>query len=361
MRQIVSRLLWTVGIGFAIVVRLLARRHPHKQEAPPKPTDATRLHVAPEKRLGRRRLTLLAGAVACLAASGLCLYAGLQLLPPSYVEPGLGFEGAGAIDVYVSDPTVNMELDIVVFDSLEAGSGDIPVGYGLPPGREPTPRMLVWMDGKNEEVVDWAIVLTGGARYQQPLPLPAIHEPMDAFGPQFQDYFGASIRVDGKAQIIEGRAFVGPQAPTNRIADWDGQAVGPFIFRSGSWPTYKSKTVVVLPKVGPGLEDGVPGSAAHLVAPANFDPHVTLAVSILPELLRIDSAEPVPPNRASEALTWSGHGLEDGITVAYADVSKESREASDAVVGGVLLGISATVALSALAFLWRLLRTKGVG
>jgi hypothetical protein len=221
--------------------------------------------------------------------------------------------------------------------------------------------MFVWIDGKKEEVVDWAIVLTGGARYQEPLPLPAVREPMDAFGPQFQDYFGASMRVDGEAQIIEGRAFVGPHAPTNRIADWDGQAVGPFIFRSGSWPSYKSKTVVVLPKVRPGWEDGVPGSTAHLVAPASFDPHVTLAVSILPELLRIDSAEPAAPSRASGVLTWSGRGLEDGITVAYTDVSKESREASDTIAGGVLLGISATVALSALAFLWRLLRTGGVG
>jgi hypothetical protein len=269
---------------------------------------------------------------------------GIQFLPPSYNLPDT--RPPGAVEVYVSDPDVRVFLNVIVFDV----DWDFPALPAAPTTDEPSPspKMILQIEGDEDKVIDWAVVFTGAAR------LPERSQPSE--GPTELDgmLLGATTRVMGDMQIVEGKATVGPKAWTTRQMDWFDESVGPFFFRSGAWPSYGSKTATVLPAYG-GMEHFANAEfdrGLRLGEPANLEVTVGLMIEPPGDFLRVDGTEPhTDPIEAGTTdptrLQWTGSAFPEGIRVLYTDVASEADESSRAVVAGVLLGLAGSALLSA--------------
>jgi hypothetical protein len=335
---------WLVGL--AIVVLVVASR---RRGASPEPATAPQ-----EGRSPQRLVEVCYGAPApsnhyrslSLVVLGVVVsWLGVQLIPPAYNVPTQPTHGS--VEVFISDPAVEMTLDVSVFDE----TGDLP--------RET--KMVLWMSSAREQIVDWAVVLSGTARY-------ASNDPYDGTTVIDGLLLGARMKPIGDLQVWEGRATVGPSTWTNRYMDWHDEAVGPYFWRSASWAGYGSKNAVVLPAFGGATHLAVAQSTSEsrLHPVTDLGVHVGLYVSPPGQFLRIDASDPqgrlVELNASeSEATTgvvglgpitqliWSTErGFPNGIRLLYSDVAAEASESSRSIAAGVLLGLGGSTLISGL-------------
>jgi hypothetical protein len=362
-------LLTIVGLLLAAVGALVGRRgrsEPHplgRSQAPlgdmPRPEGSvgsarTRLRVESATGSGRR---IFVRPLAATAGALVAAWLGFRLVPPVLPDPTIPFDDRGAVEVYVSDPSVVADLDVVFFDSLEfdpttIASDPMPLGYGLPPGREPYPRMVLWLRGERSEVVDWAVTFSGTARYKELQPFLDYVPPTSDPPPELGEHPGAAMRVARGLQILEGRAVVGPDVPESwRAMDWEGEMVGPMLFRSGTWPEYGSKSAVVVPAFRAGYAGSdPPGLEQSMGEPKALNLSVTIALSNVPALARVDAAS--APYTTDDGQIWfDGANVYTGATIAYTNVPKETEESRQGLFASALLGVAATLGLSAAA-LW---------
>ena len=151
----------------------------------------------------------------------------------------------------------------------------------------------------------------------------------------------------GAVQIIQGEAMVGPAAVTERPADWDGEAIGPFLYRSGQFPNFGSQALIRLPAIRGGAEaDEWFGPNAAMFAPNNFDPSVFFGSTSLPEFIHVDYAN--PPIKGTD-LSWSGEELFSGPTALLTDIPLAEQENWRSQASLAILGIAGGAFLSALA------------
>lgn len=337
-----------LGLGLGLVAYLVFRRQPRHMDVPTPSAvspEAVRVVAVVEPRsTGRASRWLAAGAAVCLIGAGLLAYWGAQFVPPTY-DLGNG-EPTGSVQVFVSDPSVTVQLDVNIFD-IDWTHFDA-TGTGQRPGQPvPSPKIILWLRGDKHEVIDWAVIFQGTARYR--------HPNLGADGLQLTDGHptGGNTRIVGDMQVVEGRAEVGPHAFTERPMDWFDEAVGPFWRRSGSWPSYGSKSVVALPAFGGSSLLQAAGLGPRLVpASATLEVSVGLWVGPPGRFLRIDGEEPpLDPRPSGETdaryLNWSAPSFPAGIDVLYTDVAAETNESSHALLAGVLLGMAGTALFTA--------------
>lgn len=279
----------------------------------------------------------------------------MSTLPPAVaVESRVDDSSMGAVEVYVSDPDVRVDLSVQIFDWADwtrYDSSPAPRGKG---GH--ALRMILWLRGDLAQTVRWAVVLQGGARYRPPLPLYTEQEERAADAldtdPE-QRYLGGWLREVGDVQVIEGDARVGPSAFTERPADWAGEAIGPFLTRTGSWPEFGSRSILRLPSFSRGHEGSSDaeewfGTGKHaLYGPTVFEPTVYFGTTSLPEFLRVDYASPPV---TGDNLAWAGEDdLSAGASVLLTDIQREQEEQDLRFQASLILGFAAGALLSAVA------------
>jgi hypothetical protein len=297
----------------------------------------------PVSRSGHRRALILPVILTAIGVATLLVSLALQ---PPQLDVG-GTEGSGGeVDVYVSDPTVDVSLEVQVFDWSDWTRFD--PSPGSPQAGGHAWRMILFLHGVKTHPIHWAVVLSGGARYREPLPLPASPTPSAGVPPDPEDAFlGGSMQQVGDVQIIQGEAMVGPGAVTERPADWDGEAVGPFVYRSGQYPNFGSQALIRLPAIRGGAEaDQWFGPSATMYPPKNFNPDVFFGSSSMPEFIRVDYAN--PPLKGTD-LQWSGDELFTGPTALLTDIPLAEQENWQSQASLATLGIAGGAFIGAIA------------
>jgi hypothetical protein len=301
----------------------------------------------------RRRTAIL--VFGFVLAGVLTTALGLHLLPPSYDATHLGYEPLGTVEVFVSDPRVKVELDVQIFDWADWISDP---AEGVPNRVEDgnAVRMILWLRNTVEATVNWAVVLSGDARYvfDDGLAMATSPEPIEDV-PEIITGAWISEEADPQGndvQVIRGTKQVGSDSFTERAGDWDGRAIGIFRRTTGAWPDYGSKSTLRLPAYRLGMDDGrylygIDQTQAFL----KFEPpafYVGYGPSSLPTLMRVDWAD---PPLTGTSLSWVEADLWSGPRAAFTDISAEQEESFRSSISGAVLGFSGGAYLAAFAFL----------
>jgi hypothetical protein len=190
-----------------------------------------------------------------------------------------------------------------------------------------------------DEDVEWAVIFSGSARFADPLGQRNSGSDSDFL------LGGGEMRVVGDFQVVTGITGVGPHAETDRTTDIWGEVQGEYVFRSGSYPTYSSKIVFVLPDYnvsGYPASDEVSAYTDRLVDPASNSSVAVFLGASVPDLFRVDYSSPALTDPSE--LGWDGSYLR--VRAAITDLTKEANEASRAVLAGVLLGLAGSALLA---------------